>query len=186
MKTLQTIQTLSKIGRIVSKIVFICSVVGVCICIVGVVSLAFGAPTFKLGGVTLDSFLFDKAGASTGTLCAYVAGAALVCIGESILAKFAEHYFTRELSDGTPFTSGGASELLRLGVLTVCIPIGTRVAAQIVFTIISKILTDVEPMQNEPNVSVAFGLLLIVTALICRCGAELLANQEKEFEQKEQ
>ena len=39
MNTLKTIQTLSKIGRILSKIVYICCVVGFCGCIIGIVSL---------------------------------------------------------------------------------------------------------------------------------------------------
>ncbi len=39
MSTLKTIQTLSKIGRILSKTVYICCVVGFCGCIVGIISL---------------------------------------------------------------------------------------------------------------------------------------------------
>jgi len=39
MNTLKTIQTLSKIGKILSKIVYICCEVGFCGCIVGIISL---------------------------------------------------------------------------------------------------------------------------------------------------
>ena len=42
-----------------------------------------------------------------------------ICAGEAVLAKFAEHYFKRELTDGTPFNLGGAKELMRLGILTI-------------------------------------------------------------------
>ena len=42
MNTLKTIQTLSKIGKILSKIVYICCVVGFCGCIVGIISLGLG------------------------------------------------------------------------------------------------------------------------------------------------
>ena len=57
MNTLKTIQTLSKIGKILSKIVYICCVVGFCGCIVGIISLGLGGEVFKLGGVTVHSII---------------------------------------------------------------------------------------------------------------------------------
>lgn len=57
MNTLKTIQTLSKIGRILSKIVYICCVVGFCGCIVGIISLGLGGEVFKLDGVTIHSII---------------------------------------------------------------------------------------------------------------------------------
>ena len=53
MNTLKTIQTLSKIGKILSKIVFICCVVAFCGCIATIISLAFGAETLRIGGLLL-------------------------------------------------------------------------------------------------------------------------------------
>ena len=47
MNTLKTIQGLSRIGKILSKIIFICCIVGFCGCIAGMVSLALGAETFN-------------------------------------------------------------------------------------------------------------------------------------------
>ncbi len=42
MKSLNAIQKLFKIGKILSKIAFIMSVIGFCGCIVGIISLSFG------------------------------------------------------------------------------------------------------------------------------------------------
>lgn len=54
MKTLKTIQALSKLGKILSKIAFIFSVIGFCGCIAGLLSLNFGnGGLIKIGGVTL-------------------------------------------------------------------------------------------------------------------------------------
>ena len=39
-KTLQTIQTLCKVGRILSKIAFIICIVGAALCVAGIISLA--------------------------------------------------------------------------------------------------------------------------------------------------
>ena len=66
MNTLKTIQTLAKIGKVFSKIIFVC-------CIVGIVSLALGAETFKLGGVTIHSMIENEAGMRLPTLYASMA-----------------------------------------------------------------------------------------------------------------
>ena len=173
MQTLQTIQTLSKIGKVISKIIFICCIVGFCGCIVGIVSLSLGAPTLKLGGITLESILQNEADATVGTLYAEMTAGAIFCVGEGILAKFSMHYLTRELADGTPFTQDGAKELLRLGILTICIPIATQTLAQIAHSILSKVLADVAPLDLEGIGAVAVGVMLIVAALLCKYGAEV-------------
>ena len=115
MKTLKTIQTLSKIGKILSKIMFIFCIIGFCGCIVGILSMALGAETLKFGGVTLESILNTEAEVTIGTVYAAMAAGMVLCAGEAMLAKFAEHYFKRELAEGTPFTFAGAKEMLRLG-----------------------------------------------------------------------
>ena len=183
MKTLKTIQTLSKIGKIISKIMFICCIVGFCVCIVGIIDLSLGTPVLKLGGVTLESVLQNKADVTPGTMYASVAAAAILCVGEGVLAKFAVRYFDRELTDGTPFTFDGAKELLRLGILSICIPVGVRIIAQIVQTVLAKVLTDVEPLNADPAGSVAFGIMLIVAALLCKYGAELSESKAEPSEE---
>ena len=50
MKSLNTIQSLSKLGKVLSKIAFILAVVGFCGCIAGLLSLSFGnGGLLKLG-----------------------------------------------------------------------------------------------------------------------------------------
>ena len=102
MKTLNNIQKLSKIGKVLSWLVFVFCIIGFCGCIVGILSMALGAPTLKIGGVTLKSILSIEAGVTTGTAYAAMAAGMILCAGEAVLAKFAEHYFKRELADGTP------------------------------------------------------------------------------------
>ena len=61
MKSLNTIQKLSKIGKVLSKIAFIFSVIGFCGCIAGLFSLNFGnSSLIKSGGVTLHILIFDN------------------------------------------------------------------------------------------------------------------------------
>ena len=177
MKTLHLIQTISKIAGIVCRVIFVCCIVGFCLCVVGVVSLALGVPTLKLGGVTLESILQTEADMSVGSSILAAAIGAVACAGEGILAKLAAHYFKREQADGTPFTFDGAKELLRLGILTICIPICMQIIAQIVQTILVKTLADTVPQDAEMGGAVAVGAVLIVLSFICKYGAELLTEQ---------
>lgn len=170
MKTLNTIQKLSKIGKVLSKIMFIFCVIGFCGCIVGILSMALGAPTLKIGGVTLESILSTEK-VNIGTVYAVMAAGMILCTGEAVLAKFAEHYFKRELADGTPFTFAGAKEMQRLGILTICLPIGTQIVAEIVYAVMEQTMQGVAPLQLDNAGSVALGVMFIVMSLICQYGA---------------
>ncbi|MBR2278722.1 MAG: hypothetical protein IJ872_05860 [Eubacterium sp.] len=181
MKALNTIQTISKIAKVISKIIFICSIVGLCLCIAGIISLAIGTEGLKLGGVTIQGILQDKGDISDGTLYAGLARAIVYCIGTIFISKFSELYFKKELEAGTPFTFDGAKEMLRLGILSVCITIGQEIIASIVYSVISNTHTDVAPMSEiDASGGVATGIALIVISLICKYGAELIHNKTEE------
>ena len=132
LEKIQEYQKLSKAGEILSKIMFICCIVGFYLCIVGIVSMGLGAPALKLGSVTLKGIINTEAETTVGTIYTAMAVGLILCAGAAVLAKFAECYFKHELADGTPFTFSGAEELKRLGILTICIPVGTQIAAEIV------------------------------------------------------
>ena len=62
MKSLNTLQTLSRLGRVLSKIAFVCSLVGFCGCIAGIVSVVVqDENVIRIGGVTLHGIL-EKTG----------------------------------------------------------------------------------------------------------------------------
>ena len=173
MKTLKTIQKLSKVGEILSKIMFICCIVGFCLCIAGFVSMGLGATALKLGGVTLKGIINTEAETTIGTIYTAMAVGLILCAGEAVLAKFAECYFKHELADGTPFTFSGAEELKRLGILTICIPVGTQIAAEIVYAVMNQIFQDAAPLRLDQSGSIGLGITFIIVSLICRHGAEI-------------
>ena len=172
MNTLKTIQTLAKIGKVFSKIIFVCCIVGFCSCVVGIVSLALGAETFKLGGVTIHSMIENEAGMSLPTLYASMAVGLLFCGAEAVLCKFAEAYFKHELADGDPFTLRGAKELLRLGILTIVIPLGTVIVCSIGVSIADNMVPGIDKLSIGEFSSVGLGVMMIVLSLFCRYGAE--------------
>lgn len=172
MKTLQIIQTLSKIGKVLSKIIYICCIVGFCGCVVGIVALAVGEQSVKIGGVTLYSILQTEAGISKGEIWSAIVAGMILCAGEFSVSRLACRYFTRELEDGTPFTLGGAKQLLHLGISVIWIPIVSAVLAQVAHGVIAQVMGNAESMHLDAFDSVALGVMFIFMSLLCRCGAE--------------
>ena len=178
MKSLDTIQKMSKIGKFLSKIAFIFSVIGFCGCIVGLLSLSFGNDSLiKIGGVTLHGLVSEEYGYNIKSISATLSGWMIVCAGEAVLAKFAEVYFKNELKAETPFTLAGAKELLRLGILTLTIPTGCAVVGSIVEGIIAGFMkvekAAAMDMYFDNESSIVLGIMFILGSLLCRYGAEL-------------
>ena len=173
MNTLKTIQTLSKIGRILSKIVYICCVVGFCGCIVGMISLGLGGEVFKLGGVTIHSIIESHSHMSMQALYTAMAVGIVLCAAEAVLSKFAEIYFKNELADGTPFTMRGAKELMCLGILTISIPLGMVIVCSIGVAIADNFFPEIEKLSYDGYASVGLGVMMILLSLFCRYGVEV-------------
>lgn len=134
MKSLQTIQKLFKIGKILSRIAFIFSVIGFCGCIAGLLSLSFGnGSLIKLGGVTLHQLISEEYGYNIKGITASLSGWLSVPVKQYLQSL---RKSTSKMEAGkrqaNSFTLAGAKELLRLGILTITIPTGCAVAESIV------------------------------------------------------
>lgn len=178
MKTLTTIQKISKLGKTLSKIAFVFSVIGFVGCLAGLCGMGLGGGTLiKIGGVTLHGWILNDSGYSMGSIAAALAAWAIVCAGEAVLAKFSEKYFKNELKAGTPFTFAGAKEMLRLGILILAVPTGCAVAGSIVEGLVAGFMevekAAVMDMRFGNEMSITLGVMFILAALLCRYGAEL-------------
>lgn len=179
MKSLKTIQTLSKIGKVFSKIIYICCIVGICGCAVGIVAVLVGGEALKIGGVTLHSILQTEADVSEGTIWAALIAGIILCAGELSVSRMAYRYFENELNAGTPFTADGAKELMNLGISVIWIPIVANILAHIAQAIIAGFMENAEPLTLDGFDSIALGIMFIVMSLLCRYGAELRGGEEK-------
>lgn len=178
MNTLNTIQTLSKIGRILSKIAFICALVGAGICLVSLICLPLlGENILVINGMGLGALTGTDGADAIKLAYAYLVAWLVICAGRAVLGGFARRYFANELQAGTPFTEAGADELKRLGILTICIPVGCSIVADILGEIVAGIMNITE--SNAVDIAygsdgtVALGVMFIMGALLCRHGAEL-------------
>lgn len=181
MKTLKTIQKLSKVGKILCTVIFILCLVGAIGCVVGIIGLAVIPESIKIGDLTIHGIIEKNAKISMGSLYAVLAMGLVYCIGEAVLCKIAKRYFVNELEAGTPFTFDVAKELIRLGILTICIPVGTTIVAAIVFAVMAQFNSDITDIKFSNSISAGLGIMFIITGLICRHGAEVsAANNDEE------
>lgn len=179
MKSLEIIQLFAKIGKIFSKFVQICALVAAILCLAGLVLLSVGAgELLKLGGVTIHSIVSANVGIAQA--CIAMAGVAILCAGQTVVAKFACDYFTRELQAGTPFTQAGAMELQRLGLLATFVPLGCSALVIVAREIAEQFLSRELTMGWSSEVSLSLGITLLVLSLFCRCGAELMEKAQAE------
>lgn len=182
-KTLRTIQKISKVGKILSTIAFIFNLIGAIGCAAGIIALAVVPHNLRVGDLTLHTIIEKHADISFGTCYAAMAVGLILCAGSAVLAKFAKRYFANELEAGTPFTFAGAKELIRLGILTLCIPVGTTMIAGIVYEVMANVFSNVEKMHFSNSISIGLGIMFIITGIICRYGAEISTADKEEQSQ---
>lgn len=184
MKSLKTIRKLFKLGTTLSKIAFVCAVVGGCGCIAGLLSAAVGGDfAVKLQGVTIHGILDH----SDGSVVVALSGWLIVCAGEAVLAGFAKSCFANAQQAGTPFTFAGVREMRRLGILTMAVPIGCAFVASVAAGLAANLMNAAENWTPDfhfaDDVNIVLGLMFLLGALLCRCGAELAeTNPERNAE----
>ena len=172
-KTLSTIQKLANVGRVLSKIVFIFSLIGAIGCAAGILSVKLLPESIQLGKTTIQGLVELTDELTPAVAYAAMLTAGILCAGEAVLAKIAERYFKRELADGTPFTFDGAQALMRLGICAIVIPIAAKIAAEIAAVVLEHALDGADTFEVGDPVSVGLGIMMIVAGLLCKHGAEL-------------
>ena len=171
-KTLKTIQTFAKIGKVISTIIFVFSIIGAVVTLIAL-SAIVGLKDVQLEGRTFADIL-SETGVNFVTMIFSCAISILSCIASAVVSKFAEIYFTNELELGTPFTFDGAKELLRLGIIATAIPAGLSVISGIAFTITKLFYPHLDGSATSfDTVSIGIGIMLIILAFFCKHGAEL-------------
>lgn len=171
-KALDTIQTVARIGKVLSSIAYVFCLVGGILCIVGIACV--GIPgSVRIGGVTIHSMIDNLQGISLEACYTAMAMGLIICAATCVVAKMSEHYFKNELAAGTPFTTEGASELLRLGICTICVPLGAIVVAQTCNALARQCLANVAEIQIDGGAPVVLGVAFIIMSLVCKYGAEL-------------
>ena len=169
-KSLVTLQKISKVAKIICKVVFILTIIGAVGCLIGCVAIVAVGPFAEIMGETMASDMqIGVLGCLTGLIS---------CIGSAIFFRMAERYLDHELEAGTPFTEEGAKEMRRLGIASLIISASSAVFSGIV----AAILTIIQSGWNDMDVSVSWsietGLILLVLSVIFQYGADLRSQNE--------
>lgn len=175
-KTLKTVQTFSKVGRIISKIVFIFCIVFGAICLVAIGATITGLEAgeiFKAGGVSIIGLIQKETGENLDGIKYEMISGFFVIVSNAVLAKFSERYFTNELVAGTPFTFAGAKEMLRLGILTIAVPLGTSTISSIILAILKNLYNVTVKADLNAETPIFLGIVLIAISFVFKHGAEL-------------
>ncbi|MGN1248542.1 MAG: hypothetical protein ACI4XW_00555 [Candidatus Spyradocola sp.] len=172
MKTLNTIQKTFHVFRILTRIAMILTIVGASLCALG----ALCAVTWYAGGTVISLFgtpvpMFAE-GANLRATMASLLSEMVVLITDAVLLGFAGQYFKAEQADGTPFTLSGAERVKRLGIRCIWMPI----VATVIAAVLMNCLGADKGVELSSLPSVATGVVLILTSLIFRYGAELADN----------
>lgn len=170
-KSLQTIQKIFRVFQILSKIAMILSFIWA-----GMAALGLLCAMVWLNGGTVvgaDQELIYRM-TVTGSLTEMI-GVLLVdmilTLTDGTLLAFALRYFKAEQADGTPFTLRGADQVLHLGIRTIVLPLVAAIVCAVICQLMGVPQNAVRDWGNLNSLTT--GLVLILTSVIFRYGAEL-------------
>lgn len=181
-KSLKTVQTICKVCKVLAEIAFVMFVVIVALMLVAAIFTGTGKMDALLssGGVVLDDML-QQTGVTQDYMVAVLVCMTIIIAAEAVVAKFINVYFKHELKAGTPFTFEGAKEMLRLGIITIAVPVGASLAATIVF----DIMAAGSGLDSEFNfeISLGLGLMFLTLSPLLKHGTELRLRAKNAEEQ---
>lgn len=173
-QSLAIIQKLAKVGKILSKIVFVCCIVGAIGCVIGIISLALvGNIKVEIGGLTIHGLIEQSGNITMGTLYAAIAIGMILCIGEMLIAGSAVKFFDLELRTGTPFDFGVADALKRLGIRTIVISLVSMIVASVAYSVTLHAMEAVGEVKFQDVNSIGMGIAFLILSVLLRHGAEL-------------
>ena len=173
MKSLNTIQKIANVLKILTYIAFI-------LCIIGAVGLV-------AGGITLFSVPFlpeniveliiSESGVENMTTIAVSMIIQSDYIALMTIPTFLTYrYLKNELQDGTPFTHRGSKEILKVGIIRCVLPL----AAYVVCEIIGAIAGVKNEFSNEFDITI--GLVMIFLSFVFSYGADLVEEKKENTE----
>ena len=173
---LSRIQKVANIARIVTKVLFVISIVSTVLIIAATVTFKiWGDFEIDLGGITLHGFLENHVeNLSYQQLLCYNFCGIVQELSAIFIFFFANRYLKNEVKDSTPFTERGSKELLRLGIIIS--------VASLLCDMIVSIIADVMKCSysTDAKSEVVIGVVLIALSFIFSYGAELEKNRVSE------
>ena len=158
----EIVQKISKVLGILSKIAFICSIVGSALCLVGISVLAVAGKNPEIAAKIMEG-----ANLTIKQTIGACAVGLVYCISSVLTSKWHMDYFLMEQKEGTPFTADGAKAFRTLGIVNIVVPFVAVIIASILESIFKC------PHEVRPDLSFGLGIAMILLSYVFAYGAEL-------------
>ncbi len=177
MKSLKTVQTISKVVSIFVKIGFICTIIGAVGSLIGGIALTM-APYLREDIVAL---IISESGVDNLRQFGIALQAGSVyLVGVAITMGFTCDYFKKELADGTPFTHSGAEKLKKVGIINLVVPFATYcISAGI------NAMANISESIFSNQYAVLSGVLMILLSFVFHYGADLIERKNEKTDGNE-
>lgn len=179
MEKLETIQKLAKTGKILSKIAFIFSIVGLVCSLIGLLGVMF-LQDEMLKNTELAKFMQTN-GKTLGDLYAEIVIAIVSCGVEIYVSYEAEKYFKLQLEEKTPFTEKCSKNILRLGVIVLVSGIATALLNVIIALIFAKTMGMSYEYSADVN-GIGLGIAFLIMSVIFDYGSHVLIEKKNSEE----
>lgn len=165
MKSLEIIQKIVKVLKILAKIAYI-------FCIIGAVASAIGAAS--LFAIDENSEIWKKALEAiqpdtidlAAVRCTCLTGV-FVCAAGAVLSWFSKRLFEDELAAGTPFDRHICKDMLKVGIIYLAVSVGSGIIIAIIYACF-KLDADGSGFPGFTT-----GIVYIICWLLCRYGADV-------------
>lgn len=164
-KNLKVVMGICKVLTILSKIAYIC-------CIVGAVCCAFAISALVIiNNVSPEAFAqLNDINMDYNTLLADCIIGIIACVAGVISGKLHYFYFKKVKEVGTPFTKEGATSFRTLGIFNICIP----VVLAIIWAVLAVIMkADSSQLNFDSLGGLSTGIVMILLSFVLGYGAEL-------------
>lgn len=177
MKSLNRIQILIKICRIVCYILFGCFIAGVAGCVLGMIILNF-VKDINLGNGTTITTELAKNGITINGCYAMMAAGIVGCGVGIFLSIYTANFFKKILDEGTPFKRSIVKETRIVGLVNVLVNIAASILIGIGFGIAKAIDPGIGKLANYSGVSITFGIILLLISLFIDYPVELEESKQ--------
>ena len=165
MKSLEIIQKIVKVLRILAKIAYI-------FCIIGAVASAIGAAS--LFAIDENSEIWKKALEAiqpdtidlAAVRCTCLTGV-FVCAAGAVLSWFSKRLFEDELAAGTPFDRNICKDVLKVGIIYLAVSVVSGIIMAIIYACFNL------DADGSGFSGFTTGLVYIICWLLCRYGADV-------------
>lgn len=165
MKSLEVIQKIVKVLRILAKIAYI-------FCIIGAVASAIG--TASLFAIDENSEIWKKALEAiqpdtidlAAVRCTCLTGV-FVCAAGAVLSWFSKRLFEDDLAAGTPFDRNICKDVLKVGIIYLAVSVVSGIIIAIIYACFNL------DADGSGFSGFTTGIVYIICWLLCRYGADV-------------